>query len=189
MNELLKNKQVMHIIGEVAVLVGVVTYINSKHNSQANRINELENQLVIYEARLTNMQNTLVQFMNESRRRDETNRVRFEEPLPPRREVPARVIEEPLPPRREVPARVIEEPLPPRREVPQRVVEISPQTTARVAEVSQVVQTQAINLIPNFVLQAIPQEDINDTLKDELRELESTSSDDEDEAGEIKKET
>ena len=174
MNELLKNKQVMHIIGEVAVLVGVVTYINSKHNSQANRINELEKQLVIYEARLTNMQNTLVQFMNESRRRDETNRVRFEEPLPPRREVPARVIEEPLPPR---------------REVPQRVVEISPQTTARVAEVSQVVQTQAINLIPNFVLQAIPQEDINDTLKDELRELESTSSDDEEEAGEIKKET
>ena len=159
MNELLKNKQVMHIIGEVAVLVGVVTYINSKHNSQANRINELEKQLVIYEARLTNMQNTLVQFMNESRRRDETNRVRFEEPLPPR------------------------------REVPQRVVEISPQTTARVAEVSQVVQTQAINLIPNFVLQAIPQEDINDTLKDELRELESTSSDDEEEAGEIKKET
>ena len=174
MNELLKNKQVMHIIGEVAVLVGVVTYINSKHNSQANRINELEKQLVIYEARLTNMQNTLVQFMNESRRRDETNRVRFEEPLPPRREVPARVIEEPLPPR---------------REVPQRVVEISPQTTARVAEVSQVVQTQAINLIPNFVVQAIPQEDINDTLKDELRELESTSSDDEEEAGEIKKET
>lgn len=64
---MLQKQQIIHIVSEVVVLLGVIIYFQSKHNKTEKRLTELENIVREQHLYITNQQKVLNNLLNKER--------------------------------------------------------------------------------------------------------------------------